>query len=86
MKQLTTKSQMIERIAELSEQVENLNRQLDIAIKENNLLFCNATDFRQIVKKYATEKNRSLKRLYKRNLDYFIKMSNSEWFDYMYKE
>lgn len=86
METLKTKSQMIERIAELSEQVENLNRQLDIAIKENQTLFSNASELRRKIAHYMLTESKEWKKFYKRNLDLIIKMSNSEWFDYMYKE
>lgn len=82
MKQLTTKSQMIERITELSEQVENLNRQLNIAVKENTLLIQNCFIFQ----KYLGAALLQYDKKYLNRLKELANMSPGEWYRYIHRE
>ena len=86
METLKTKSQMLNRIAELNELVTKTNRLLDIAIKENSTLSYNMNELRKLITNFVNAKTKDQKKIYEHRLSVIANMSREEWWEYMNRE
>ena len=86
METLKTKSQMIERIAELNKRVAELNRGLNFATADNINLICNMLELRKLIVNFVKAKTKDQKKIYEHRLSVIANMSNEEWWEYMNRE
>ena len=86
METLKTKSQMLNRIAELNEENAKLNRLVDVAIKEQLDLNCNILELRKLIVNFVKAKTKDQKKIYEHRLSVIANMSREEWLKYKYWE
>ena len=86
METLKTKSQMLNRIAELNELVAKNDQLLDIAIKENQKLNYNMNELKRLITRYITIKDKEMRKRLKHRLSVIANMRDEEWWEYMNRE